>query len=132
MPNNIGLVNLLSIARGQVRIGKSPNLCYVESINWKKLGVEKNVTTYLIASQDKCGKCPSACKGACWNATHCQQNLSNDHCHKECWGCYKNYSARHCIVCRNYDDNGLCVKSCPPDKLDSSYLHVTGDWYCFA
>ncbi|XP_072383123.1 insulin receptor-like [Diabrotica undecimpunctata] len=123
----IGLVNLLSIARGQVRIGRCPSLCYIDTVQWDRLGVKFPVMTYHVSDTNACGRCPSRCTGGCWNATDCQH--TGDLCHKECLGCTENYSPNHCKVCRNYEDHGRCVKKCPPDKYTHTLVNqcVTKD-----
>ncbi|CAG9832012.1 unnamed protein product [Diabrotica balteata] len=63
----------------------------------------------------------------CWNATNCQETV--DLCHEECVGCTKNYSPKHCNVCKNYDNRGECVKKCPSDKYTHTLVNqcVTKD-----
>nr|CAI5836934.1 unnamed protein product [Callosobruchus analis] len=51
----------------------------------------------------------------CWNALKCQVT-DTEFCHEECLGCTQNLSASHCHACKNFDDHGLCVKTCPEDK----------------
>ncbi|CAH1968779.1 unnamed protein product [Acanthoscelides obtectus] len=54
--------------------------------------------------------------GYCWNAMTCQVT-DTEFCHKECLGCTQNFSPNHCHACKNFDDHGLCVNSCPDDNL---------------
>ncbi|CAH2009139.1 unnamed protein product, partial [Acanthoscelides obtectus] len=94
----IGTEKLLYIARGSVKVDRCPNLCYVDTIDWSKIGAAK---LYY--------------RRYCWNAVTCQVT-DTEFCHKECLGCTQNFSPNHCHACKNFDDHGLCVNSCPDDK----------------
>lgn len=42
------------------------------------------------------------------------QKFPSDKCHPECLGGCNQKG--QCFRCKNYSDNGFCVKQCPPDK----------------
>ncbi|CAH1127445.1 unnamed protein product [Ceutorhynchus assimilis] len=114
LPNirEIGTTKLSYIARGYVKTGKAPNLCYVDTIDWQKIG--ENMFVQYQKHNRVCSPCPAQCNGFCWNQDECQ--VFTDNCHMECLGCTKNNSNAHCEVCKNYDNDGVCVAECPPEK----------------
>jgi len=77
----VGLPSLTHIMNGGVRIEKNPNLCYVDTIDWKKIVVKPNDKKSHIEIADnqesnKClDKCPSKCEQSCWNVEQCQRVL---------------------------------------------------------
>ena len=76
----VGLPSLTHIMNGGVRIEKNPLLCYVDTIDWKKIVVresDKNAHIVMIDNQEpnKClDKCPSKCSN-CWSSSDCQREL---------------------------------------------------------
>uniref|UniRef100_A0AAR5NXR8 receptor protein-tyrosine kinase n=1 Tax=Dendroctonus ponderosae TaxID=77166 RepID=A0AAR5NXR8_DENPD len=50
----------------------------------------------------------------CWNQDTCQ--IFSDDCHAECLGCTKPASNEHCEVCKNFDNDGVCVAECPENR----------------
>ncbi|KAL1489940.1 hypothetical protein ABEB36_013865 [Hypothenemus hampei] len=108
----IGTTKLTYIARGYVKIAKTPSLCYVNTINWTRIGYYGRA--YFQPFRNDCPQCPAHCNGYCWNENNCQ--VFSDDCHEECLGCTKNHSNAHCEVCKNYENDGICVAECPEGK----------------
>ncbi|XP_076273200.1 insulin-like growth factor 1 receptor [Rhynchophorus ferrugineus] len=121
LPNlrEIGTNKLLYIARGSVHINKTPKLCYAKTIDWQKIGSTTKLDIYQ--SREDCKPCPEQCNKYCWNSNHCQ--IQADDCHEECLGCTRNQSNAHCEVCKNYEDDGICVPECPPKKYMLRAMH---------
>lgn len=63
---------LKSIDRGDVKIGRNPNLCFMENIEWGQLMKEQTSTLDKtskpgdLATSDKCGHCHANCAKYCW------------------------------------------------------------------
>ncbi|CAH0560367.1 unnamed protein product [Brassicogethes aeneus] len=57
---NNGLTKLLYIARGDVKVDHCPNICYVDTINWKMIGAHDLHYTHL--NNQTCEPCPDICK----------------------------------------------------------------------
>nr|XP_029731504.1 insulin-like receptor isoform X2 [Aedes albopictus] len=106
----IGLISLMDITRGGVRIEKNPKLCFANTIDWKALTVpgtnnyikdnqKDNVcpicpseSTAVMLPNGSKQKCPAApVRGGnkdhkrtlCWNANHCQ-TICPPECPKSC------------------------------------------------
>ncbi|KAL3266270.1 hypothetical protein HHI36_010450 [Cryptolaemus montrouzieri] len=56
----IGLSNLREIQRGNVHIGKCPNLCYVHTVNWTALGT--SLSTYADIPKCQNEECAPDCE----------------------------------------------------------------------
>jgi len=81
---SISLPSLTHIVKGGVKIEKNPNLCYVDTINWKKI-VHKDWHDYISieenSDEERCPQaCPDDCPASssnegekCWNAKTCQK-----------------------------------------------------------
>ena len=112
----VGLPSLTHIMNGGVRIEKNPLLCYVNTVEWKKVVVrdtDKQAHIQIIDNQEanSClDECPTKCDRSCWSINTCQRmivpcpaghgaqytgqemcyrNNSGDEglpCHKECIG----------------------------------------------
>ncbi|CAH1159729.1 unnamed protein product [Phaedon cochleariae] len=115
----IGTDKLMFIARGFVKVDKCPHICFANTVDWEGLGAGGLHFTNL--NNGTCDACPNHCKGHCWNATQCQIPTST--CDRECLGCTKMNSPRHCSVCKNLEDNGTCVEKCPPNKYVHAYVN---------
>ena len=83
----IGLHSLARIG-GAVRLTKNPKLCYINTIDWNKLGVTDSARDFKEnKNPDLCPDfCPDKCPDTvmpwnggyskrCWNAEYCQKNL---------------------------------------------------------
>lgn len=76
----LGLFSLKNITRGDVRIERNPNLCYVKTIDWTKIA--NNALINQNAPDDSCPYCPEACPSVgggfgvnrlCWTQERCQE-----------------------------------------------------------
>nr|UVJ47537.1 insulin receptor [Lasioderma serricorne] len=135
----IGLFKLSKIVRGAVRIERCDQICFVDTVDWSKIGGKLH---YFNNTVQMCQKCPESCtSGHCWNTDHCQIEISN--CHPECIGCSQAHSASHCYACVNYKDKNRCVTKCPENKYphhatkecitasECSSKHENGEWWVF-
>jgi len=62
----IGTTKLTYIARGYVKLGRVPKLCYSDSVDWSRIG--KNTVAVYQKNRKDCPPCPNDCNGK-WNAT---------------------------------------------------------------
>ncbi|XP_048526026.1 insulin receptor isoform X2 [Dendroctonus ponderosae] len=108
----IGTSKLTYIARGYVKVGKTPKLCYADTIKWNAIG--PNSLAHIQLYRNDCLPCAQECGGYCWNQDTCQ--IFSDDCHAECLGCTKPASNEHCEVCKNFDNDGVCVAECPENR----------------
>ncbi|XP_045479042.1 insulin-like peptide receptor isoform X2 [Harmonia axyridis] len=115
----IGLPNLRQIQRGNVQIGKCPDLCYVRTVNWTALGTSLSSYADVPECKEK-EECDIECNGHCWSPRKCQKIY--DDCHEECLGCSEKDSAKHCLACKNWIDGDTCVSKCPPNKIMSANM----------
>lgn len=143
---DIGLHNLREISSGLVRVDKNPSLCFVHSIDWSAIVLDKHGEHFMknIRSEEECPLCPSAedsalmngvavtqCPGGrCWNREHCQRicppacNNSCDSkgncCAPNCIGCVDDEPT--CLVCRNVVAmlGRGCMDKCP----DDTYMYL--------
>lgn len=141
----IGLYNLMNITRGAVRIEKNDELCYLSTIDWSQIldSVEDNYIIENKDDKEECGDvCPGAMQGKsncpatvingnfierCWTLEHCQRvcpaacksqgcTPAGKCCHSECLGnCLEPNDPEKCVVCRNFNLNGKCMETCPPN-----------------
>lgn len=116
----IGTSKLMYIARGFVKVDKCPSLCYANSVNWTKISTRLD---FRNMNNGTCDPCPRTCDGQCWNMTQCQVKV-DDRCHSECLGCFQINSDKDCWVCKNYNDHGTCVASCPRTGPQKKYKQV--------
>lgn len=73
----LGLSSLTVIQRGAVRFNKSPNLCYLQTIDWTKITSLSPDSHSIVDNKDprECvDQCPHGCK-YCWNSKDCQNNI---------------------------------------------------------
>ncbi|ROT82246.1 insulin-like growth factor 1 receptor precursor [Penaeus vannamei] len=134
----VGLVSLAVILRGSVRIERNPQLCFVHTVDWEHITVNRLAENYINRNrpQRECPECPPALGcfrsrrcGAprCWGPQHCQALcggecpggcVGNQCCHEECLGgCQRPHSATSCHACRNLLDEGRCTQSCSSPKF---------------
>jgi insulin receptor len=97
----LGLINLMTLVRGAVRLEKNPQLCYVNTIDWSlimKSSIEGNfilenrpegecvnVCPVMTSGQDRClirdvpvyGSSASLRRPTCWNGEQCQFGKSD-------------------------------------------------------
>ena len=91
----IGLTGLTHILRGGVRVEKNRNLCYVNTVNWKRIVSSAYYQDIHIEENEMVNMCPLSCpkhcpslgdfygskKAArnCWSSTTCQ--IGKDNCY---------------------------------------------------
>jgi len=51
---DLGLVSLRSIVRGAVRIEKNPQLCYVDTIDWRALTSVDHEDDFILLNKASC------------------------------------------------------------------------------
>ncbi|KAK3923159.1 Insulin-like receptor [Frankliniella fusca] len=95
--NDIGLISLMSIKRGSIRIEKNPVLCYVDTIDWSYIS-SADTSEHYIKNNKHSNECPRRCPDGCpsfppsaaalkisgvrptthlcWTDTHCQKVCS--------------------------------------------------------
>eukprot|EP00106_Octopus_bimaculoides_P013438 XP_014780880.1 PREDICTED: insulin-like peptide receptor [Octopus bimaculoides] len=127
----IGLSSLTVIQRGAVRFNKSPNLCYLETIDWTKITSEGSNEAHSIADnkdpRECVDQCPHTCDH-CWNSRECQKNIdclcenrkgycqqNGSCCHENCLGGCRGPTARDCLACRHVYHDKECKRTCPPN-----------------
>ncbi|KAF7492360.1 Insulin receptor [Sarcoptes scabiei] len=91
----IGLKNLTSILRGDIRIQKNPNLCFVDTIDWSRIAQSSLISDNK--DQNLCPNCPENCPivsarssngkkigdvfdRVCWTSDVCQKHACLDEC----------------------------------------------------
>ncbi|XP_072050525.1 insulin-like peptide receptor isoform X2 [Amphiura filiformis] len=135
----IGLLSLVSIPRGGVRIEKNPNLCYLSKIDWSLIlqdGVEGNFIKENKDQGDCLNFCPEDVYGErtcrrhgveqelCWTQDSCQIECpvqcpsacykdTRTCCHEQCIGGCDGPTERDCVACRNLVVNKTCTDKCP-------------------
>lgn len=140
----IGLKSLAELQRGSVLIEKNPNLCYVESIDWGRIGHSGRLNHFIQGNKraSECPKCQDRCPAGgdgrrlCWNNDDCQkvcdqcgQGVSGACsvmtrdvgrpsemrcCHEECAGGCSGGQSNQCDVCKHVIHNDECRSVCPP------------------
>ncbi|KAK2859787.1 hypothetical protein Q5P01_004407 [Channa striata] len=130
------LSSLTEILKGGVKMAYNPLLCNTDTIQWWDI-LDKASDPPMLFKTDayahKCDRCDPSCdNGSCWAAgpDHCQRftklqcaeqcsrrckgpNLSdccNEHCAAGCTG----PRATDCLACKDFNDDGTCIDSCPP------------------
>ncbi|KAI9561261.1 putative insulin receptor [Daphnia sinensis] len=140
----IGLKSLAELQRGSVLIEKNPNLCYVDSIDWGRIGHSGRLNHFIQGNKkaSECPKCPDRCPAGgdgrrlCWNNDDCQKvcdqcgqggsgacsmipkELGRPSeircCHEECAGGCSGSQSNQCDVCKHVIHNDECRSVCPP------------------
>lgn len=86
---DLGLVSLTTISRGAIRLEKNPKLCYINTIDWKRIAPHASrEENYLLEKRrfrdNNCiDQCPAHCPtkkgpygeeiGLCWTVDDCQK-----------------------------------------------------------
>lgn len=146
----IGLPALTDIQSGGVWIVDNENLCYVDTIDWRRIANDSNVDGIFKNKQqcpNTCPQCPKSelesDKNLCWSKDHCQVSpwitcshcngrlctKDNQCCHKECLGGCSGPGQNECHVCKH-----VVVKSEDPeeglicsDKCPDGYYEVSSE-----
>ncbi|XP_069373018.1 receptor tyrosine-protein kinase erbB-3a isoform X2 [Paralichthys olivaceus] len=127
----LGLTHLTEILKGGVMIIQNKYLSYAPQVNW--LEIVKDATTQVFIEGNGPEKpCDEACGDVpCWGpgsdscqiltktvcAPQCNRRCfgrnPSDCCHNECAGGCTGPLDTDCFVCRNFNNSGSCVLSCP-------------------
>ncbi|KAG5669147.1 hypothetical protein PVAND_017042 [Polypedilum vanderplanki] len=116
---DIGLKNLMTIERGNVRIEKNENLCFTNSINWNQIMVQnddpyvdKNRLPALCPScpNDKCTKSADGKQNYCWNVDYCQRTCF--HCQNPNFKGEMTYCSPNQQICCDHS----CIGGCKDDN----------------
>ncbi|XP_034114912.1 insulin-like peptide receptor isoform X2 [Drosophila albomicans] len=136
----LGLLQLLRIQNGKIRIENNPTLCYVDTIDWVYLLGNSTTQHFSIRGNRSPNHCP-LCNGLdadydylhknmayCWRILAPQLKLTRpkvEGCPASCgrFGCDVNgtccdhncltgCSSQNCTLCGNYQRNGRCVNQC--------------------
>ncbi|XP_075145852.1 secreted decoy of InR [Haematobia irritans] len=126
---NIGLVELLRVFRGSIRIESNPVLCYTHTINWVSILGNRTKKYHYILKNNKppnfCPLChgPKASDGdryrQCWSLGKEQRLPPISQCKKKrsencLTGCYD----ENCKVCIGITNGKKCINNCfPPYAL---------------
>nr|ANC28181.1 tyrosine kinase insulin receptor [Sagmariasus verreauxi] len=134
----VGLVSLTVILRGSVRIERNPQLCYVHTVDWGHITVNRLAENYINRNRpvSECPSCPEelGCRrskgcGAprCWGSHACQSRCGSECpggcvgdqcCHEECLGgCLTPGDPNTCHACRSLLDDGRCTHACSSPKF---------------
>ncbi|KAK2886798.1 melanoma receptor tyrosine-protein kinase-like [Channa argus] len=132
------LSSLTEILKGGVKMTHNPLLCSTETIQWWDILDKASNPQMLFKTENyarKCEKCDPGCvNGSCWAAgpDHCQKftklqcaeqcsrrckgpnpsDCCNEHCAAGCTG----PRATDCLACKDFNDDGTCIDSCPSLK----------------
>ncbi|XP_034487074.1 insulin-like peptide receptor isoform X2 [Drosophila innubila] len=136
----LGLVELLRIQKGFIRIESNPMLCFVETVDWIYLLGNSTTQHFAIKHNKSPNHCP-VCGGRsadysyrvkktinCWNMHTSQRRLippKTEGCPKSCGSngcdskgnccsrnCITGCSTQNCTLCANFLRNGRCVDQC--------------------
>ncbi|KAK3802519.1 hypothetical protein RRG08_033179 [Elysia crispata] len=133
---DLGLISLQNISRGGVRLAKNKKLCFINTVDWARLGVKPEEQDFkLNREESQCvDLCPKSCTKTkvdgvlsrrCWTSTHCQKNLDckcgenkacmddGQCCHEYCLGGCTGSDAHECFVCRDVVYQNNCHLQCP-------------------
>lgn len=153
----VGLHSLTHILKGGVRIEKNPSLCYVETINWRRIVVDPIHKEHHVVIEENreaqtcLDTCLPACdNGNCWDSDHCQINLvkcpsgtgadgleqcytgprgdPGTPCSTECLGGCTGPLPTQCTACANMRWTGEGCKEKCPGLPWLSYLN----WTCIS
>ena len=83
---DLGLISLQNISRGGVRLAKNKKLCFIDTVDWTKIGVKPEEQDFKHNREEsQCvNLCPTSCHKTtvdgvsserCWTSEHCQKNL---------------------------------------------------------
>ena len=129
----VGLPSLTHIMNGGVRIEKNPLLCYVDTIDWKKIVVQENDKNSHIEiidnqSPNNClDKCPDKCSDdGCWSSAHCQRVIvpcPEGTRYKDQRMCYRNNKGEEGRPCHN-ECIGGCLDSEDAEEVNNPAMCV--------
>ncbi|CRL08130.1 CLUMA_CG020870, isoform A [Clunio marinus] len=156
----IGLFNLQTIERGNVRIEKNDILCFADRIDWTLIagpGEHYIAKNQLPAYCPVCPyekedlQCPRTTSNdpkagtLCWNQKHCQMvckcnggvcNSKGKCCDPKCIGGCDNNNVKKCIACKRLaveiDDEIRCQDNCPEGKFEYMERRCLTRQQCFS
>ncbi|ALC45735.1 CG3837 [Drosophila busckii] len=136
----LGLISLLRVQNGDIRINSNPMLCFVHSIDWMYLlanTTQQRLSFKLNKSVNHCPVCDGLAAGLsrnekrrkyCWNmqshqlrptaprTKECPAACGRDGCDAagNCCqrSCLTGCSAHNCTLCATFERNGNCVDQC--------------------
>ena len=76
---SLGLAGLTTIKRGAVRLEKNPNLCYIDTIDWKKIAKNIPQKQHIFRENKNSRECINLCNG------NCTETMVDDIPSKRCW-----------------------------------------------
>ncbi|KAI8129375.1 hypothetical protein FF38_13017 [Lucilia cuprina] len=138
---NIGLVNLLRVLKGSIRVESNPSLCFTHTINWVSiLGNNTKQYYYVMKNNKSPNQCP-----LCYTYQDELDTIEVNR-HKKCWSmgkfqkttldyidgkkCYKQGGRSSCLTscsdsncrhCTKYVSERGCVDNCLPPKYRLAY-----------
>lgn len=155
---DIGLHSLTNILRGDIRIERNQELCYMSTIDWMLvLGSTEN--NYIVGNKPV-EECADVCPGIldvekpcvktqinglmeyrCWTSIYCQKvcncgpgiacAINGECCHNECLGgCSQPMDSGACVTCRHFFFNGHCLHSCPAKTYEYEGWRCVTPEYC--
>ncbi|KAF7647147.1 hypothetical protein LDENG_00176900 [Lucifuga dentata] len=142
--SELPLISLTEILKGGVKFWAN-QLCNVETIQWNDIlngDGKPNMELPEPSKNPQCKKCDSSCfNGSCWapGPENCQtltklncakqcsrrckgpspSDCCNEHCAAGCTG----PRPADCLACRDFQNDGMCVDSCPGLMLYDPNLH---------
>ncbi|VVC26261.1 Hypothetical protein CINCED_3A024692 [Cinara cedri] len=151
----LGLYNLMNIVRGAVYITKNPMLCFTQTIDWIRIAPsgKESHNIYDNRPGNACPVCPwkndancavshNTNEPLCWNTDHCQRiclpecgnnscRPDGECCHEQCLGDCNGPKQNDCYVCKYLEDDGDCVKECPPGTLIYQNRRCVSEFDCY-
>ncbi|XP_023139917.2 receptor tyrosine-protein kinase erbB-2 isoform X2 [Amphiprion ocellaris] len=133
------LRKLTEILFGGVYFWGNSHLCFPDPQNiiWRDTVDEQNRHAKQLRLQPRapnCPNCASECGKSCWGETaqdcqtrtridcasgcqRCKGPLPNDCCHMQCAAGCTGPKDSDCLVCRHFNNSGVCIRDCPPPTI---------------
>ncbi|RWS28567.1 insulin-like receptor [Leptotrombidium deliense] len=103
----IGLINLIAIVRGNVYIEENSKLCYADTIDWNVIAPSSSHHIRLCNSDLLFTVCPKECPN------NCNTKNPKQCCHSNCIGGCDGPGPLDCVACKKLIVNRTCVDKCP-------------------
>lgn len=147
---DLGLINLMRIKKGSIRISRNPQLCYVQTVNWLDIISDIDTQNLVIRSNNgdqHCGTCSNLnsiealnvySDHFCWKHDVYQKVCESyrgdccaDGCLSSCIWENENELTNGCAVCEDVKDrHGQCFRKCPPNLVEHQNRMCITDIYC--
>ncbi|KAL5273262.1 InR family protein [Megaselia abdita] len=130
----LGLHSLSAIMKGNVRIQRNIELCYIKTIDWSEIMMSPTAEFREVENKRECFKCPTEFQNSCldtskcWNSNYCQKtcptacrnncNEKKECCNPKCIGGCDNNDINLCYSCKDLAYNNTCVSKCPDDTFN--------------